>query len=81
MWAWIVSPGPGEGGIHPKYRGIGNWGCRSSLGLMFAFLAHLFFIEKHKSYCYHSVVVGIVGVVGVVVYVPSQVKICVIVTL
>ena len=26
-------------------------------------LAHLFFFEKHKSYCYHSVVVG-VGVVG-----------------
>ena len=37
------------------------------------FLARFFFFEKRKSYCDHSV--------GVVVGVPTQVKVCVIVTL
>ena len=47
-------------------------------------LACMVLFEKHKSYCYHSVVVFVVvvvvGVVGVVC-VPNQVKVCVIVTL
>ena len=53
------------------------------------FLARLFFFEKHKSYCYHSVVIGVVGVVSVVgivvdvivVGIPQLVKVCVTVTL
>ena len=62
--------------------GVSLWLC-GHYAKSIAFLARLFFFEKRKSYCDHSVVVGVVVVVvvGVVVGVPTQVKVCVIVTL
>ena len=59
--------------------GVSLWLC-DHYAKSIAFLACLFFFEKCKSYCDHSVVVVVGVVVGVVVVgVPTQVKVCVII--